>query len=120
MAITVQSSVEILADQCFSLCHSLRRATSEENSKLKTIGQLALTDSSVRSFTIQAPLNETNWSAFVDCPLEAIDINPGNQRFIASGNVLLTPEGTAMVKFFGLEGEIIVPSEVEILQESYL
>jgi hypothetical protein len=113
---TVPSSVEILGDRCFEDSH-LEEVTFEWPSRLKKIGERVFAFSRIRSFTIPASVNEIDGSAFAGCPLEAIDIDPGNQRFIVMGNTLLTSDMTEIVKSFGLEREIFVPREVEILQQ---
>jgi hypothetical protein len=117
-AITVPSSVEILGDRCFEHCPHLAKVAFVEISNLKTIGQRAFAFSRIRSFTIPASTNEIDGSAFVGCPLEEIDIDPGNRTFIVSGNTLLTSDGTEIVRSFGLKREIIVGSEVGVLQKS--
>jgi hypothetical protein len=50
--------------------------------------------------------------------MEAIDIGAGNRRFSVRGKTLLTSDGTEIVRYFGIEREIFVPSEVEVLQKS--
>jgi hypothetical protein len=117
-SITVFSSVEILADRCFENCDELETVIFEAPSKLKKIGQRAFADSAIRSITIPASVNEIDGSAFVGCPLEDINLGPGNRRFIISRSALLTSGGTEIVRSFGLERERFVPSEVEVLQKS--
>jgi hypothetical protein len=117
-ALSIPSSVEILGDRCFEDCRDLATITFEAPSKVKKIGEQAFAFSRLQSFTIPALTNEIDGSAFVGCPLEEIDIDPGNRRFILGENILLTPDGTEIVRCFGLEREIFVPSEVEVLQKS--
>jgi hypothetical protein len=115
---TVPSSVEILGDRCFEDSKYLSRVTFEEKSKLKKIGEQAFAGSKIQSITIPASVNEIDGSAFVGCPLEEIDIDPGNLTFIIRGNAIVTSDGTEIVRSFGFEREILVPSEVEVLQKS--
>jgi hypothetical protein len=115
--ITVPSSIEIIGDRCFENCRYLARLTFEEKSKLKKIGERAFAFSAIKSFTIPGLVNEMDGSAFLGCPLEAIDIDPGNLRFIVRGNTLVTSDGTEIVRSFGDEREIFVGSEVEVLQK---
>jgi hypothetical protein len=117
-ALSIPSSVEILGDRCFENCGEVTTITFEAPSKVKKIGERAFAFSSIQSFTIPALTNEMDGSAFAGCPLEEIDIDPGNQRFILGENILLTPDGTEIVRCFGLEREILVPMEVEVLQKS--
>jgi hypothetical protein len=109
---------EIREDRCFAQCDDLVTVTFEENSNLKKIRERAFADCAIRSFRIPASVNEIDGSAFVGCPLEDIDIDPGNRSFIVRGNTLLTSDGTGIVRSFGLEREIFVPSEVEVLHNS--
>jgi hypothetical protein len=90
----------------------------EDPSNLKRIGKRAFASSRLKSFTIPASTNEIDGSAFIDCPLLAISIAPGNQNFIVRGNALVTSDGTEIVKSFGLEREIYVASKVEVLHDS--
>jgi hypothetical protein len=117
-AITVPSSVEILGDRCFENCSDLQTVTFEEGSKLTTIGERTFTLSGIHSITIPAATNEIDGSAFVGCRLEAIVIDSGNRRFMVRVNTLLTSDGTEIVRSFGLEREIFVPMEVEVLRKS--
>jgi hypothetical protein len=115
---TVATSVECLGDRCFESCNRLATVTFEEPSRLKKIGERAFAFCSIKSFTIPASVNEMNGSAFLGCPLEVIDIAEGNQSFTVRGNALLTWNGGEIVKYFGLEQEIVVPMEVEVLHNS--
>jgi hypothetical protein len=96
----------------------LSRVTFGEPSKLKTIGERAFACTKIHSITIPASVNEIDGSAFASCPLEAIDVDPRNRRFIVRGNALLTSDGTEIVRCFGFEREIFLPIRVELLQKS--
>jgi hypothetical protein len=117
-SLCVPASVGILGDRCCEHCSDLATVTFEEISNLKKIGERAFAFSLIESFTIPASLNEFAGSAFWGCPLEAINIAAGNRSFVFRGNTLLTSDGTEIVKCFGVEGRIIVPREVEVLQNS--
>jgi hypothetical protein len=116
-AITVPSSVEILADRCFSDGGALTTIIFEEPSKLKKIGERAFAGSGIESITIPASVNEIDGSAFMD-RLKNIHIDPGNRSFIFNGNTLLTSDGTEIVRSFGFERKIFVAREIEVLQKS--
>jgi hypothetical protein len=117
-AITLPSSVEILSDRCFARCGNLAIVTFEDCSRLEKIGERAFAFSSIKSFTIPASVNDFDGSAFLDCRLEEITLDPGNRKFIIRGNTLLTSDRTVIVKYLGLEREVFVPCEVEILHRS--
>jgi hypothetical protein len=117
-AMTVPSSVEILGDRCFALCEKLTTVTVEEISKLKKIGEMAFRGSNIHSITIPASATQIDGSAFLDCPLESIDIATGNESFIARGKTLLTSDGPRIVRYFGSQREIFVWKDVEVLEKS--
>jgi hypothetical protein len=117
-SITVPSSVEIIGDRCFESCGQLEIVTFEDISNLNIIGERSFASTRIKSFTIPASVNEIGGSAFADCPLDEIDIAPGNQRFVVSENTLLTSNWTEIVRYFGRERKICVPSQVEILQST--
>jgi hypothetical protein len=116
--ITVPSSVEILGHGCFEDCYALATVTFEAPSRLEKIGERAFASSGIRSFTIPASVNEIDGSAFLSSELMEINVDPGNQRFIIRRNSLLTSDGTEIVRSFGIQREIFVPREVEVLQKS--
>jgi hypothetical protein len=118
LAITIPSSVEILGDRCFENCPRLSLVSFEAPPRLIIIGEHAFAFSGIQSFTIPASTNEIDGSAFVDCPLEQIDIDRWNRTFIVSENTLLTSDGTEIVRSFGLELKIFVGKEVEVLRNS--
>jgi hypothetical protein len=74
-----------------------------------------LCKSRLTSITIPASTQEIDGSAFVGCPLETIRVAPGSQNFIVEGDLLLTANGTEIVRYFGRELKIVVPMEVEVL-----
>jgi hypothetical protein len=96
----------------------LATVTFAEKSKLKKIWERAFRFSAIKSITIPASVNEIDGSAFVRCPLEEIDVDPGNPRFIIRGNALLTSDGTEIVKSIGIQREIFVSREVEVLHST--
>jgi hypothetical protein len=118
-AITVPSSLESIGDRCFENSRKLETVTFGEISNLKKIGARVFAFSLVKSFTIPESVNEIDGSALAGCPLEEIDIDRENQRFIVKGNTLLTSDGAEIVRSFGFEREFFVASEVELLRKSY-
>jgi hypothetical protein len=116
--ITVPSSIEILGDRCFDGCPNLETVTFLKKSKLKKIGERAFACCPIRSFTIPASVNEIDGSAFVGCPLQEINLDPGNLRYIVRGKALLTSDGTEIVRSFGFERHVFVAKEIEVLGKS--
>jgi hypothetical protein len=109
---------EILGDRCFEKCGDLATVTFENGSNLMKIGERGFAFSAIRAITIRASTNEIDGSASAGGPLEAIDIAPGNRRFMIRESNLLTSEGTEIVRDFGLEREIFVRNEVEVRHKS--
>jgi hypothetical protein len=116
--VTIPSSVEILGDRCFKGCYKMATISFVENSKLKKIGERAFAGCGMISITIPASTEEIDGSAFVGCPLEAIEVAPGSRNFMIEGNLLLTSNGTQIVRYFGRECEVLVPNTVEVLRKS--
>jgi hypothetical protein len=58
---------------------------------------------------------EIDESAFVDCPLTEIQVAPGWLNFKVEGTLLVTSNGTEIVRYFGLDREIIVGKNVKVL-----
>jgi hypothetical protein len=114
----VPSSVETIGDRCFEKCTKLGAITFGDSSKLKRIGARAFAESRLTSFTIPASTEKIDGSAFIGCPVREIGVAPGSRNFTANGNLLLTSEGTEIVRYFGRELEVIVPRKVEILGKS--
>jgi hypothetical protein len=46
------------------------------------------------------------------------EIAPGSRNFTVEGHLLLTSDGTEIVRFFGRELEVTIPAKVEILRKS--
>jgi hypothetical protein len=117
-SLIVPKSVEILGDGCFWWADGMATITFEAPSKLKTIGAFALAVTMLNSITIPASTEEIDGSAFHECPLESIQVAPGNRSFIVEGQMLLTLDGAKIVKYFGKERKIVVPIKVEVLGRS--
>jgi hypothetical protein len=113
----VPSSVETLGDRCFENCE-IPAITFQNPSMLRKIGERSFARSALTSITIPASTEEIDGSAFVDCPLSEIRIAPGSRTFKIEAQLLMTSDGTAIVKYFGHDLEVIVPNQVEILGNS--
>jgi hypothetical protein len=116
-AFHVPSSVETIGDRSFENCINMTVITFKESSSLKRIGERAFSGSPLRSITIPALTEEIDGSAFVGCPTLTIQLAPGNRNFTIEGNLLVTSDGTEIVKYIGRELEVQVPAKVEILKK---
>jgi hypothetical protein len=114
----IPSSVEILVDRCFEYCRNIETIRFQESSKLRRIGERALAGCPLTSITIPASTEEIDGSAFVGCPIAEIRIAPGSQSFKTEGHLLMTSDGTKLVRYFGRKLEVKVPVSVEILGNS--
>jgi hypothetical protein len=90
----------------------------EGPSSLKMIGEQAFMECKLDSITILALTEEIDGAAFVNCPLISIQVAPGSLNFKIEGNLLLTFDGTEIVRYFGLDREIVVGNKVEVLGKS--
>jgi hypothetical protein len=115
---TVPESVEILADRRFKGCSEMETIRFEGSSRLKRIGEKAFMGCKLHSITIPAMVEEIDGSAFLKCPVLTGQVAPGNRNFKVEGNVLLTSDGTGLVRYFGLNREIAVGRKVKVLRKS--
>jgi hypothetical protein len=111
-------SVEILGDRCFESCAQVRTVKFEGSSRLKKIGERAFAGCNLHSITIPASTEEIDGSAFVDCPIMTIRVAPGSQNFRIEGSLLVTSDGTEIVRHFGRDREIVVGRKVKVLRKS--
>jgi hypothetical protein len=72
----------------------------------------------LHSITIPALTEEIDGSAFVDCPSISIQVAPGNLNFKVEGNLLITSDNTEIVRYFGLNREILVDKTFRVLGKS--
>jgi hypothetical protein len=114
----VPESVEILGKYCFGSCREMKRVEFEGSSRLKRIGERAFSGCKLDSITIPALAEEIDGSAFVDCPLREIRVAPGSLNFKVEGNLLVRSDGTEIVRYFGLDREIVVHRKVKVLGKS--
>jgi hypothetical protein len=112
------SSVEIIGDRCFEECSRMSSITFEENSRLKRIGGRAFSGCQLNSITIPASTQEIDGSAFLGCPLIDVRLAPGSQNFVMERNMLMTSDGTSIVRYFGSDRKVLLPGNVELLGKS--
>jgi hypothetical protein len=98
-AFNVPESVEMLGDRCFVSCSKMETIEFAGASKLKRIGELAFAECQLHSGTIPALAEEVDGSAFVNCPLIEIRIAPESLNFKVVRNLLVTSDGTAIVRW---------------------
>jgi hypothetical protein len=74
--------------------------------------------SGLSSIRIPASTEEIDGSAFIGCPLETIGVQQQSRIFTVGGDLLLSGNGSEIMRIFGLELEVIVPAKVEMLKKS--
>jgi hypothetical protein len=114
-AFTVPESVEILGDRCFKGCLEMETIRFEGSSRLKRIGEQSFMGCKLHSIAIPALTEEIDGSAFLSCPLLTIQVAPGNRNFKVEGHLLMTSDGTEIVRYFGLDLQIVVGRKVKVL-----
>jgi hypothetical protein len=114
----VPESVEILGDRCFEACSHMETITFEVSSRLSKIGERAFAGCKLQSIAIPALTEEIDGSAVVDCPLIEIQVARENPNFKVEGDLVVTSDGTEIVRYFGQDGEIAVGKKVKVLRKS--
>jgi hypothetical protein len=91
-------------------------------SKLKRIGERAFANCRLSSIRIPASVEKIDGSAFVGCPLLAVDVcievASGSWNFKIQGDLLATADGKKIVRYVGRGRKVIVPKTVQILWKS--
>jgi hypothetical protein len=54
----------------------------------------------------------------VNCPLIEIQVAPGSLHFKIEGDLLVTSDGTEIVRYFGLDREIVIGAKVKVMGKS--
>jgi hypothetical protein len=116
---SVRESVEIIGAHCFDGCSLLDTIEFEGSSRLKMIGEHAFVGCNLHSITIPALIEEIDGSAFVNCPCIWIQVAPGSLHFNVERSLLVTSDGTEIVRYFGLDRESFVGKQVRFLRKSY-
>jgi hypothetical protein len=73
---------------------------------------------SLRSITIPASTEEIDGSAFVGCSSLKIQVATRNLNFKVEGYLLVTSDGTVIVRYFGRDRAILVGEKVKVLGKS--
>jgi hypothetical protein len=117
-AFSVPESVEVLGDGCFRWCSDMDTIAFEGSSRMRRIGEHAFSGCNLQSITIPQLTEEIDGSAFVNCPLIAIRVATGNLHFKIEGSMVVTSDGTGIVRYFGLDREIFIGNKFTILGKS--
>jgi hypothetical protein len=121
-SICIPASVELIrswvaADDDYDYPPILvERITFEPGSRLREIQKWSFSVcDSLRAICLPASVEVLDGRAFVFSPLQEIRIEPGNRFFRVSGPFLLDYDGVFIVRYFGSENEVTIPSEIDTL-----
>jgi hypothetical protein len=114
-AFTVPESVGIIGYRCFAYCRQMDAILYEGSSRLERICEEAFLGCKLHSITIPAVTEEIDGSAFVNCSLISIQVAPGNLNFRVEGNFIVTSDGTEIVRYFGMDRDIVIGHKVTFL-----
>jgi hypothetical protein len=82
------------------------------------IGEQAFALCDLHSITIPVLTEEIDGSAFMICPLISNQVAAGSLNLRIEGNILVKYDGTEIVRYFGLDREILVGRNVTVLEKS--
>jgi hypothetical protein len=110
-------SVRILARAAFSHCSSLRVFSFEPDSLLASIEADAFKQTSFCSIEFPGSVKSIHGSAFSWTDIESISVLPGESPFVVFDSLLLGGDGTQLVRVFGANDSITLPSDVECIRQ---
>jgi hypothetical protein len=114
----VPSSVETTGDRCFEDCRNLTRIGFDGLSRLKEIGRYCFRNCPLACIAIPASVEELDGSAFGERQVCGVQIGAGSRNFRSNRNAIATPDGTELVRYFGMQPEISVPRVYVALRNS--
>jgi hypothetical protein len=119
-SICIPASVEILCAGCFEECSSLSSLTFESESQLTEIEANVFSGcSSLQSLSIPASLKKIHGSAFAGSGIAMITVEEGNANFAFCGDFLINVPAASIVRYFGLQEEMTLTSEIDTLCTGY-
>jgi hypothetical protein len=124
-SICIPASVEVIRfcspadDNCLVEDSAVERITFEEGSQLREIQKASFSGCySLESICLPASVQSMEGSSFRWSSLSEVSVESGNRFFRASGPFLLDFAGVRIVRYFGSENTITIPSEIETLGDS--
>jgi hypothetical protein len=117
-SICIPASIEILCENCFGHCAALSTIIFEPISKLQRVERRAFhCCMSLNSICIPASTIFIPGSAFQVVPLALLQLEEGNCHFRIHDHFLLDFAGVSVIRFFGTDKDVIIGSDIEILDE---
>jgi hypothetical protein len=113
----VPRSVELICESAFNSCPRLEDITFENDSGLKRIEKSVFAGSALRRIVIPNSVSFIAGSAFVDTRVYCISID-GDGFHAVSGSFLYDRVSKKIVRYFGSEKAVIIPSFIEIIGSS--
>jgi hypothetical protein len=114
-SIRIPSSVEVIGTECFYDCFCLCEVTFESISKLKGIGRHALCNTGVD--TMEIPAGCESLTGLSLNGLKSVTVSNENQFFTLRDSFVMNLSGTVLIRYFGGDESILIPSYVEIISE---
>ncbi len=114
--VDIPAGTELISYFAFHCCANLESVTLREG--LKTIQESAFSYCAIEEIMLPASLTELSIKAFSSCPINTVDVAPGNARYHAQGGVLYDMQAfSIMLTGNSLTGEIIIPEGILTLPE---
>lgn len=98
----------------FAGCGLLKNVTLHEG--LETVGAYAFADTAIESLRLPASLTEIHGSS-LKSPLTELTLAEGNESFALASGLLVTQNGSRIVKYLGTETAFAVPAAIESIDE---
>jgi hypothetical protein len=114
--IILPSSVEYLGSRCFSNCSHLKAVGFASLSKLREVCNFAFFSPSLTSICLPASLSSIEGSSLVT--MSSITIESGSDRLSVDSSFLYDFGHKRLIRYFGSDLIVHIPSGVEIIGES--
>jgi hypothetical protein len=115
--IAIPRFVEVISQGAFCSCPRLEDVTFETNSALQRIENSAFAGSALRRIAIPGSVVSMAGSAFVETRVYCISVE-GEGSHMVSGSFLHDMENKKVVRYFGSEKVVVIPSFVEVIGSS--
>jgi hypothetical protein len=115
----VPSAIQIIGK--YSLWYSdlpLYTLDFPEDSQLLKIEKMAFASSALVSLTLPAGVEFIDGSAFEGTSIINLEIAPGNRHFVMQDRFLVGVPEQRLIRYFGVEEDVIVPDSIAILGRS--
>jgi hypothetical protein len=116
--VVICPEVAILGKSCLDGCRQVESVTFSSKSQLRRLERLCFQDCSLKSICIPQNVDFIDGSAFVNCELQAIAIDPNNHYFSVDRDFLMDSSRCCLVRYLGASQDVHIWKEVVILGKS--